>query len=392
VWVTEREDLAIWADQLQARGEPLGELIAISLRADEISRRRADADAAQVARLHTLALTLRLSLAEQLLGPGIGELPQLRLRWQHGVVRAIHLDRNDAAAPPAPDLVLEVLVDLLRRPALRFLDQLHLAALFPDDGSRFERELLRALAHPECIARPRRLVLGPMPRKFRRLLRWDAPPPELTCLPPAELTAAADHGLTWMIRWGRVQSLPWAAGDHGTRLQRLDRLLARPWLPAHARVLERSIWDTSAKVRRRIITALPELPDDMASAILAVLAVNLDGQRSFGDIVERSVTRIASARPSWVACATHNFSDDEAWVPRWLAGLGRRSRAAARLAIPRITGMLARPSGPSPGQRHGLLRALAAFGVSEHTIADAPLDDETIAELLHKIGAHRGTS
>ncbi|WP_146662469.1 hypothetical protein [Enhygromyxa salina] len=392
----------MWADQLQAQGEPLGELVTVSLRVDEV--RRIDPHTAKLATLEVEAEQLRLSLAEQLLGPGVGELPQLRLRWQHGVVRAIHLDLDLAPGRdlPRPQVIVEVIGALLQRPALRFVDQLHLGALMPDQREA-AHELLRALTLPACQARPRRVVLGRMPGQFRRLLRGD-PRPRLADAadraayrPPLSrelLEAVAAAGVTWLIWFGHVQSLPWTRGDHGARLQKLEVLLGQPWSPAHGRPLERAIWDTSSRIRRRILAALPSLGDEMAPALLAALAVSLDPRRSFGDVVERSLTRAASEHPSWVAGVAQNFSDDEPWVAGWLSGLGRRSRGATQSAIPRIAAMLRRGIGtPFDGDYRGtgLRRALHSFGVPADAPHAASLEDETLAELLEKIGAQRTT-
>ncbi|PRQ09921.1 hypothetical protein ENSA7_03360 [Enhygromyxa salina] len=381
----------MWADHLQARGDPLGELVALSLRVDEVRRR--EPDATELAPIESQAEQLRLSLAEQLLGPGVGELPRLRLRWQHGVVRAVKLDPVTSGHADPPRVIVEVIAALVRRPALRFLDQLHLGALAPAR----EHELLDALTHPQCQARPRRVVLGRMPGQFRRLLRADTRPPAHHAPSPPPLSrplleAVAEAGVTWLVRWGWVQSLPWTAGDHGVRRQKLDALLEQPWSPALGRVFERAIWDTSLQVRRRILAALPTLGDGVAPALLAALAVDLDRHRRFGDLVERSLTRAASTHPSWVAGVAQNFSEDEPWVARWLAGQGQRSRSAARPAIPRIAGMLRRGSatGSSNDYRsHGLRRALHSFGHPDDAAHAAPFDDESIAELIQKLGAHR---
>src|SRR5690606_28625331 len=111
------------------------------------------------------------------------------------------------------------------------------------------------------------------------------------------------------------------------------------WTPAHASLLGRALWDTSERVRRRMIIAVPELPDEAASLLPALLAIDLDGHRMFGDLLERTLTRL-STRPTWVAALAENFYRCEPWVATWLAAVSRRSRAQAELAIPRMLELL----------------------------------------------------
>lgn len=224
-----------------------------------------------------------------------------------------------------------------------------------------------------------------MRHRFRQLHR---------SVPPDWLESATARGLSWYGLWGQVQALPWAAGDHGSRAQQLERLLARPWSDSLAAPIAAAVWDTSLEVRRRTLGALPSLPDALARALPSVLALDLHGARVFGDLTQRCATRIAAERPSWVASAAESFSLHESWVAVWLSGLGRRSQPAARRAIPRIRAMIRRLSAPEhynrPYNRASLMRALDNFGESESNELDEPSDDETIAELLTKLGKHRG--
>jgi hypothetical protein len=188
-----------------------------------------------------------------------------------------------------------------------------------------------------------------------------------------------------------VQALPWAAGDHGSRAQQLDRLLARPWSESLAAPLAASVWDTSLEVRRRALEALPQLPDALARSLPSVLALELHGARVFGDAARRCASRIADERPSWIASVAETFSLHEPWVALWLAGLGSRSQPAARRAIPRIRAMLRRLATSDRRAYHiaSLTRALDEFGEPEPPDLDQQGDDETIAELLTKLGKHR---
>lgn len=391
MWPTERESLAVWADELQARGEPLGQLIATSLRADELER-RALLDPAERGRAEAVAAeaeSLRLGLAERLLGPAVGELPRLRLRWHCGIVRSIHLDRVVGEPAPADRLVREVVTKLVQRPASRFLDQIHLDTIAGRDVSG--DMLLREIYGSESCARPRLLALGSMPGHFRRLrapeLHAHQRPRTIPALPE---TGA---GLGWLVLHGQVHSLPWATGDRPARERALERVVA-DWTPTSASAIARALWDGSFRVRRRVLELLPELPDAAAPALLPALAIEADGARSFGDVASRCVARIAAERPSWVAAVAEEFCFELPFVARWLSGANHgHARAAARRAIPRTAAMLERlerlPT--SRGWRaHDLRRALAGFERDwPPTPAPARLEDETIAELIEKIGEHR---
>ena len=389
VWPDEREALSVWADRQLAAGHPLGEIVALNLRAREY----ADAgDAVRAAELCARAEARRIDHAEELLGPLVGELPRLRLRWHMGLVRAVHLDPRLPRTPqPRPRLILEVLAQLLRRPALRFVDDLQLHV--PEYDDELERGLLVEIGDDSCEARPRRLILGSMARRFRMVQVYSGPRARARHgrLRLDQIEAPAERGLTWLVRWGGVQSLPWAPGDHGSRLQALERLLAGPWSASVERKLGRAMWDTSLRVRRRLIEALPDLPSGAAPLLLAALAVEVDARAELIPTLERALMR-ASTRPEWVAAIADNFAAEEHWVALWLGGVSRRSRDAANRAKPRLRSMLGRVS---PGPRESALRrALIALGGSDPTLQGIRPDeyeDETIAELLAKIGDRRSS-
>jgi hypothetical protein len=388
VWPGEREALAVWADELQAGGDRLGELIATYLRAEQITKDEPE----QATELARAAEAMRLDSIEHLLGPAIGELPRLRLRWQLGVVRGLYLDATNGPNPSA-QVVLEVVAKLLRRPVLRFLDDLHLEALAFDTG--FERELMHELSMHEVVARPRRVVLGSMPRSFRRLMPMGPGSSTMqarrhTLVPETLFESALARGLTWYGSWHRVGALPWAAGDHGSRVQQLERLLARAWTDSLTAPIANSIWDTSLRIRRRTLDALPSLPDALAPALRSVLALDLRGAAVFGDASMHCASRIAAERPNWVASLAETFSLHEPWVALWLS---RLDQPESRRAIPRIHAMVRRLSASGDDHVHRiqvLARALQGFGEPRQPEIEHPSDDETIAELLTKLGKHRG--
>lgn len=377
MWPGERERLAVWADELQARGHALGEVVALSLQAEQLG----ESEQAQV--LAREAEARRVGLALELLGPGFEQFPQARLRWQCGVVRALVLGDWSSQAEISIAQITALLLSALQRPVFQWLEHLEI-----NYHSTFlqERELFEAIydptTDPATHAQPRRVVFGGMPRSFRRIRvsrgRVSLHVREL------EFEPAVARGLTWYLHWDQVQALPWASGDAGSRLAALEQLLAGPWSDTLARRLACACWDPSLRVRRRVLEVLPQLPDEAAPMLLPVLAMHRDGQRVFGDVVERCVTRIAAERPTWVAAVAEEFGHDEEWVARWLAGVGRRSRTQARAAIPRIAGMLARLQQTHLGagwRGTGMRQALRSFGEAERL---GEVEDETIDELLRK--------
>ncbi|EDM78721.1 hypothetical protein PPSIR1_12088 [Plesiocystis pacifica SIR-1] len=393
MWPGERESLAVWADQRMAAGDAVGEIVALHLRAGP---ELAPADREE---LLARAEQLRLRHAESLLGPLVGELPRLRLRWQYGVIRGISLDRpstqrSAGSERPRPRLVLEVMCQLLRRPALAFLDDLQLDLGEYDD--ELELGLLAELGSERCHARPRRLILGGMPRRFRDVHGLAQRGPAQAARHAREdhlhadlLAPATARGLTWFCRWGRPQSLPWTPGDAGSRVQALHRLLGQPWTEGLERALGCAMWDTSVAVRRDLFFALDDLPDAAAPLWLAALAIEGDIRHGLRPVLERGLTRV-SGRPAVVAAIAQNFAASEPWVATWLGGVSIKSRARAQLAAPRIEAMLDGPVG-----RHGrgvFERSLVAL--SRRAAKDAGASgrggalEESIAELLDKRGDH----
>jgi hypothetical protein len=191
-------------------------------------------------------------------------------------------------------------------------------------------------------------------------------------------------------RWGSVQSLPAGVGG-GSPRDRLERALAE-WTPARASLVGLALWDTSLRVRRRALEVLPALPDEAAPALLSILLLAGSGERNRSEHADLALRRVAAERPSWVAGAAEAFCHDDLVVARWLTGLGPPSDAAARRAVPRMHAMLRRLDLAGASRRYqavGLRRALSAFGESPADAAGAPLEDETITELLTKLGERR---
>ena len=371
VWPGESQALVVWADELQAQGEPLGQLVAASLRAEELYRqaRMKPELRAQAEAFAREVEALRVRLAPTLLGPALDELPRVRLCWQHGLVRGLFIDHHPSAPEPRTQQVCEGLAELLTRPVLSKLDQIGLDLDLVQHESGHLHELFTSIYSERALARPRRLVLGRLPRSFLRVRKQPRMSMRRSRLSLHSDTLADGQslGLSWLMLWGEVQALPWSRGDAGTRLQNLRRCLAGPCSPAIARRLACALWDTSLRVRRELFEALPELPDSAAPLLRGALALAPNGRRIYGDALERCLTRVAAQRPTWVTAIGEEMTRDEPWIARWLAGVGRRTRPEAEAAIPQIEACLASLDQPhvGPGYRgHGFRVALAGFDKS----------------------------
>lgn len=330
MWPGEREQLAVWADLRLAAGDRFGERVALCLRAEQL--RGSDEREA-----------LEASLAADpngdpvaLLGP-IAAMPGVELDWQLGVLRTLTL--VSVRQPARIGDLLDALSELVRRPAARFLDTLHLENQVHDDGRRLE--VLERLAEPEALARPRRIMFGLYPARFRMIRSGRAQ--TLTRRDPAHVFARGhasriraldDSGPSWLCR-NAVWSLAWTDREPGVRLAAVERLLAEPWSPIHERTLGRALWDTSLRVRQRGLAAVPELPDAAAPLVLSVLAAQTDGYKHLGDLAHRVAQR-AGERPVWVRAVAENWGWREPWVATWLASTRDDARREAVAALPRM--------------------------------------------------------
>lgn len=316
MWPGEHEELTVWADRLLADGHPLGQLIALGLRVEQL--RHTGADPTDVDELFEKLADMIEREAEALLGP-LAKEPALELEWQFGVVRALTLLEQ----PYRPWSELrDGFAELVRRPVMRFVDHLHIARPTGWQIENTELELLEILAQPSSVARPRRIIFGPMPRRFRLLRPLEVPRARQMSKFRDRLADGArellGHGLTWLIDQGVNVSLPWTSGDASPRVRAIEQLLASPWTPSHTPTLARALWDTSLRVRRRVIAAIPTLPDEAAPLLLPLLAINVDGHHVFGELVQQAVAH-AATRPAWIHAVAQNYRDCEPWVADWLA-------------------------------------------------------------------------
>lgn len=96
MWPGEHEELTVWADRLLADGDPLGQLVALGLRVEEL--RDSAADPTDADSLFEELTDLIERNGEALLGPLASE-PALELEWQCGVVREAFPSFPVEAAP-----------------------------------------------------------------------------------------------------------------------------------------------------------------------------------------------------------------------------------------------------------------------------------------------------
>lgn len=316
MWPGEHEELIVWADRLLADGDPLGQLVALGLRVEQLRDSAADPRDAD-ALFGELADAIERN-GEALLGPFVSE-PALELEWKYGVVRALTL--NDLPSTPWSEL-RDGFAELVQRPVMRFVDHLHIARPTGWQIKNTELELLELLAHPSSVARPRQIIFGPIARRFRLLRPLQDPWGRRMMKrndPFAErVKALVGRGVTWLSFQGANVSLPWANGEPTERLRALEQLLASPWTAQHTTRIACALWDTSLRVRRRVLEAFPSFPDEAAPLLLPLLAINVDGHRIFGDLAQRAVAH-AATRPAWVHAVAQNYRDCEPWVPQWLA-------------------------------------------------------------------------
>ncbi|HVI03784.1 MAG TPA: hypothetical protein VM869_34060, partial [Enhygromyxa sp.] len=202
--------MTVWADRLLADGHPLGQLVALGLRVEQL--RLTGSDPTAVEQLDEELADLIERNSETLLGP-IASEPAIELEWQYGVVRALTI----VSRPYRPWSELrDGFAELVRQPAMRFVDHLHLARplgwrITNPDGPEAELGLLDLLAHPSSVIRPRRIVFGHMPKRFRLLRTMDERPrmAKLDDVYEQRVRKLLERGLLWMIYDGMTVALPW---------------------------------------------------------------------------------------------------------------------------------------------------------------------------------------
>jgi hypothetical protein len=307
MWTTsELDDLAVWADDLQSRGDPWGELVATSLaaKACEYPELRVQLDA-RVAELERDVLRARVQ-------PILDGFPGIRATWQHGALVGLRVTEL-VVKSTAP--MLERVAALLRLPAARFLWLLS-TELRTSTSVWSSREILPLLLEPEIVARPRMLILDdPIRHVVRRI------PADPFGEAAVRITDPARGLLGLSISQARID-LPWARGDKGSRVQAFARLDARiraapQRLSVRDRtLLGRALWDRSLRVRLAALDCLGVLGVEAAPFVPDLLLVN----HSQVEWLDRAREVLAKLReqPEVVACVAENFLAEQVGALRWL--------------------------------------------------------------------------
>lgn len=332
----EREELAVWADELQAQGEALGELIATSLL---LESKASTSETDESRTLRARAFELETEICRPMVDDAIGGFPELEPTWEHGLVVALRVVDHPLGRRLGQH-ALDSLRKLLRLPVARFLRYLRVDAR-ELDWTPIHREVPAMLIEPDVVARPWMVVLGAPPRHMRR----HSPTRVLDLGSDAALAQLVDpeRGLRSLFLDTVRVELPWHRGDKGTRRRAAKRLTTSGRLddPTTLTLLARALWDPSLRVRLEILDTLPLLGVHAAPFVPELLLVER-GELEWVTRV-REVLDMLSRNPAIVEAVARNFTADQTRCAGWLAA---SPLAVARQAAPRIATMLHTP-GPT---------------------------------------------
>lgn len=351
VWTErERDELSVWADQLQARGEALGELVTTSLLLESrlLEARGPEARGGEPDSEETRALRARVfDLESEVCQPMVDEVfagfPELEPTWEYGMVVALRVVDHPLGRRLG-QRALDSLRRLLRLPVTQFLRYLRVDAR-ELDWTPIHREVPALLIEPEVVARPWVVTLGAPPRHMRRR----SPARVLDVGGALETLVDLRRGLRSLFLDTVRVELPWHPGDKGTRQRAASRLSdaimsasakGRIDDPTRLTRLARALWDPSLRVRLQVLDALPLLGVHAAAFVPELLLVER-GQFEWVTRV-REVLDMLSRNPAIVEAVALNFTADQTRCAGWLAA---SPLAVARRAGPRLDSML---FGPRP--------------------------------------------
>jgi hypothetical protein len=307
------DELSVWADELQSRDDPWGELAATSLALErETDPELADPLAARLRELEADVMLPRL-------GPDLGKRPGVVPTWQHGALVGLSLGNRE---------VLEWTRELLRLPAARFLWFLRVD-LSKSMQIHDHFQMLRLVLDDRVEVRPRVLVLGSPPRHSGRRSTVDpftpSPSRRMTRRSRQDLAGSlAPHATE--LRSLFVQSerygLSWAKGDAGTRMQHFEplalRIRADParCSPADQTALARALWDPSVRIQIAALECVLELGAD-AAPFVPELALVDRGDPQWCERVQQALAWMAN-QPEIVARVATDFVAEQVGALRWL--------------------------------------------------------------------------
>jgi hypothetical protein len=331
----ERDELSVWADQLQSQGEALGELVTTSLLLE--SQRAPDTEETRA--LRARVFDLETEVCRPMVDDVFGGFPELEPTWEHGMVVALRVVDHPLGRRLG-QRALDSLHRLLRLPVARFLRYLRVDAR-ELDWTPIHREVPAMLVESDVVARPWVVVLGAPPRHMRRR----SPTRVLDVGDALATLVDVRRGLRSLFLDTVRVELPWHRGDKGTRRRAADRLNkatvdGRLDDPTTLTRLARALWDPSLRVRLQVLDVLPLLGVHAAPLVPELLLVER-GQFEWVTRV-REVLDTLSRNPAIVEAVALNFTADQTRCAGWLAA---SPLAVARRAAPRIEAML---FGPRP--------------------------------------------
>lgn len=265
-WADDLELRLVWADLLQVEGDPLGRLVNLDHVAASDASVRAEADA------------LREALAHRLQPP---QAPWLKLHWKLGFVHLAELHTSQRGRRlSATDQRIAEFAAMLERPAMRFLDTIHVVV--DDERALDWTRLLWHVSHATLcevhVGKPPRLRARPaglyevgraQAREYEVSKQDDLGGPEsfgldMNKLPRLQRVTVA----------GDLARLPCREGSSETRTHHIRKLAQRPMTSANRASLRRALWDVSSKVQdmtHQTIRALGPAADFMAEELLLLL-------------------------------------------------------------------------------------------------------------------------
>lgn len=325
MWTTrEREDLAVWADAQQQRGEPWGELVATSL---------AHASSPTPELAERLA-QLQREVFEPSVAPLLRTAPHLHPRWEHGVLVGLHIagDHDNRAAQ-----TLAAARALLSLPCARFVWRIWVSL----DWNHHDAAC-RMLLDERVVARPRMLHVGEPRWRKRRQLVFDTNPGFYGAL-AIELGDIA-RGLLEFTNFDARFELPSAPGDAGSRLAAFRRLATRiercegGLPPLERTLLGRSLWDRSLRVRLEALELLELLGAEAAMFVPGLVMQHVEDPRWLS-ARDEVLAKLAEDAALVERVATHVEAEHHLVLP-WLARIG----ALDDRVLDRVEAMLAERS------------------------------------------------
>jgi hypothetical protein len=334
-WADDVSLRLVWADLLQIDGDPLGRLVLLDHFGETNPAIRPEAEA------------LRESLRTRL---EIPREPEFTLRWERGFVQTLEVRprRSDART------MAKKIHDALRRPALRFLECLHV--IVPDTvADPWPGAILWSTSHPTLrelhVGDPPRLRERPSgayePGRGQRRHDYSARGESLTKFPR----------LRWASVAGELIRLACRDGSTETRKHHIDKLATRPLTSQNRTSLIRAIWDPSALVQDAAFATIVKLGpraefviDDLelllrpplgdrdprpAQAFAGLAAIGAASAGMLADVLARDLEPIVGRPPR------RNADDEVRTSPiidarcvaflGWVRALGRAGRPALKV-------------------------------------------------------------